>query len=163
MNATVIGDLASGAKASRLRPIKGKFMEHYHAVVWLDHRDARVFHITNEDASERDVHAIQSSEHQAAGHKDRGKSGKRPPVDKNYFESVIGALGGAKEILIMGPADARKELNKYIETHHKDMVDRIIGTEAADHMSDYKIVQHARKFFKKEDRMRPLLGQQAQV
>ena len=136
-------------------------MEHYHAVVWLDHRDARVFHITTEEASERDVHATHSSEHQSAGHKDRGKSGKRPPIDKDYFEGVIGALGGAKEILIMGPADAKKELSTYIDSHHKEMKEKIIGIEAADHMSDYKVIQHARKFFKREDRMRPLLGQQA--
>jgi stalled ribosome rescue protein Dom34 len=132
-------------------------MEHYHAVVWLDHRDARVFHTTTEDASERDVHADDGSEHQASGHRDRGKSGKRPPVDKDYFEGIIKALGGAKEILVMGPADAKTEFVKYIESHHKDIKDRIIGVEAADHMSNYQVVEHARRFFKKEDRMRPLL------
>jgi hypothetical protein len=132
-------------------------MEHYHAVAWLDHRDARVFHITTEDASERDVHSAKSSEHKSAGHRDRGKSGKKPPVDKVFFEGVIGALGGAKEILLMGPADAKKELVTYIETHHKDIKDRIIGVEAADHMNDHRIVEHARLFFKKADRMRPLL------
>ena len=138
-------------------------MEHYHAVVWLDHRDARVFHVTTEDASERDVHAHNSSEHQAAGHRDRGKSGKRPPVDKEYFEGIVKALGKSKEILVMGPADAKTEFVNWVESHHKDMKDRIIGVEAADHMSDYKVIQHARKFFKREDRMRPLLDKQIQV
>ena len=132
-------------------------MEHYHAVVWLDHRDAKVFHITTADASERDVHATNSSQHQAAGHKDRGKSGKRPPVDKDYFEGIAGALGGAKEILVMGPAEAKTEFMTFVESHHKDMKSRVIGVEAAGHMSDHQIVEHARKFFKKEDRMRPLL------
>ena len=61
----------------------------------------------------------------------------------------------------MGPADAKKELSTYIDSHHKEMKEKIIGIEAADHMSDYKVIQHARKFFKREDRMRPLLGQQA--
>jgi len=132
-------------------------MEHYHAVVWLDHRDAKVFHITTADASERDVQATNSSEHQAAGHKDRGKSGKRPPVDKEYFEGIVAALGSAREILVMGPADAKTEFMKFVESHHKGMKDRVIGVEPAEHMTDHQVVEHARRFFKKEDRMRPLL------
>ncbi len=135
-------------------------MQHFHAVVWLDHRDAKVFHITYEESDEKIIHAQDDSEHQPSGHRDRGKSGKRPAEDKQFFEGVVKALGKAQEILIMGPAGAKQELAKFIEKHHKEMAGRVMAVEPADHMSDYQIVSHARLFFKKADRMRPQLAGQ---
>ena len=124
--------------------------EHYHAVVWIDHRQARVFHFNAEDADKVVVHPhhpIRDIHNKPRGGHDR--------EEEAYLEAVTKAIGQAGAILVVGPAGEKNALVKHIERVHPQMKVRIEGVESADHPSDGELVAHARRYLKSADRMRP--------
>lgn len=130
-------------------------MQHYHAVVWIDHKEARIYFFDQESFDEVDV--VSKSPHYNLHHKAGSVSGKRAPEDQSFFHETVTALRPAKEWLITGPGSAKLELMKHIDRHDPEMTDHVVGIETADHPTDNQIVAHARTFFKAADRMRPQL------
>jgi stalled ribosome rescue protein Dom34 len=126
--------------------------EHYHAIVWIDHREAKIFHF---NASDVDKVVIPSH---AAGHHLQHKANTTGSghlgVDKEFFQRVIAALTHTGAILLTGPGNAKDEFKNFISQHRPDLAKRISGTEPLDHPSDNVLVALARKFFKADDRMR---------
>lgn len=133
-------------------------MSHYHAVVWIDHREAHVMHISPDEIESSIVHPANPHVHL---HNKRGadKGGTvgsgRAPEDQGFYHEVVEALKGAQEILIVGPASAKLNLVKHIHNHDKQMIDKVVGVETVDHPSDAQLVVYARKYFAAADRMRP--------
>lgn len=130
-------------------------MQHYHAAVWIDHKEARIYFFDHKSFDEVDV--TNKSPNYNLHHKAGSVSGKRAPEDQNFFHEAVTALKPAKEWLITGPGSAKLELVKHIHRHDPDMIDHIVGVETADHPTDNQIVAHARTFFQAADRMRPQL------
>lgn len=133
-------------------------MSHYHAVVWIDHREAHVMHISPDNIELSVVRPAKPHQHL---HNKRGadKGGTvgagRAPEDQNFYHEVVEALKGAQEILIVGPASAKLNLLKHIHSHDQQVVDKVIGVETVDHPSDAQLLVYARKYFAAADRMRP--------
>jgi hypothetical protein len=133
-------------------------MPHYHAVVWIDHREAHVMHISPDDVEACIVRPAKPHQHL---HNKRGadKGGAvgigRAPEDDHFYHEVVEALKGAKEILIVGPASAKLNLIKHIQRHDHQLSDNVIGVESVDHPTDAQLVSYARKYFTAADRMRP--------
>ena len=126
-------------------------MSHYHAVVWLDHSEAHVMHISPDDVEKSVVHPAKPH---LRLHSRNGTLGAgRAPEDKGYYHAVVEALMGAQEILVVGPAQAKLQLVKHIHAHDHAMVDKIVGVETVDHPSDGQLVAYARKYFVAKDRM----------
>jgi hypothetical protein len=127
--------------------------EHFHAVVWIDHHEARVFHFNADDAERAVVHAQQPSRH--IHHKAHSIGSGHSPEDQHFFHEVVQAIGTAGAVLIGGPANAKHELFKHIQRHEPLLVSRIAAVEALDHPTDRELVAHARHFFRGADRMAP--------
>jgi len=126
-------------------------MSHYHALVWLDHKEAHVMHISPDDV-EKSIIQPQKPHHKL--HSRVGTLGSgRAPESQYYYHQVAAALAGATEILVVGPAQAKLELIKHIHAHHPAMVDKVVGVETIDHPSDGQLVAYARKYFVAKDRM----------
>jgi stalled ribosome rescue protein Dom34 len=126
-------------------------MSHYHAVIWLDHSEAHVFHFTPDEVEKLTALSTNPRPHQ---HHKRGSTGSgNAKEDHAYFEHVTGLLKGAQEILVVGPAKAKLDLIKHIHKHHQDMVPKIAGVETLDHPTDGQLVAYARKYFHAKDRM----------
>jgi stalled ribosome rescue protein Dom34 len=125
---------------------------HYHAVVWIDHREARVFHFNLTDIDRLVLHPHNPTQH--LHHKAGSISSGHAPEDQNFFHAVAKAIAGAKEVLITGPANAKAEFMKHIEHHDPALAKIVAGVETVDHPSDNALVAHARKYFKAADRMR---------
>lgn len=128
-------------------------MQNYHAVVWLDHTQARVFFFDRHAAMEVDVASKSPNHH--LHHKKGSVSGKRSPEDQAFFAEIVAALKPATEWLVTGPGSAKLELVKYVHKHAHTLTDHIVGVETSDHPTDRQIVAHAREYFKKADHMRP--------
>jgi len=126
-------------------------MSHYHAVVWLDHNEARVMHISPDDVEKSVVSP--AAPHRNLHRKRGSVSGSRQPEDKQYYHEVVEALAGASEILIVGPGQAKLELIKHIHSHDHGVTDKVVGVETVDHPSDGQLVSFARKYFVAKDRM----------
>jgi hypothetical protein len=125
---------------------------HYHAVVWINHRQARVFHFNADDADAIVVHADRPIRDFQVGEKG---AGHRPAEDQDFLEQVAKAVADAGAILVVGPSNEKHELVKHIERVHPGMMVKVEGVESADHPTDGELVAHARRFLKAADRMRP--------
>ena len=126
-------------------------MHTYHAVVWLDHRLAKVFFFDRDEVE--GLKLSTSLPHHQTHNKAGTIEGKRAAPDHVYFREIVEALRPAQEWLIVGPSSARDELAKHIREQNPDLADRIIGIEPSDHPTDGQIVAQARAFFRAADRM----------
>jgi stalled ribosome rescue protein Dom34 len=126
---------------------------HYHAVVWIDHRAAHIFHFNATDADKLVVHPDNPVRH--LHHKANSLGSGHAPEDQNFLEEVAKSLADAGAILIVGPSNEKTELAKHIERRHPEMKVRIEGVEPADHPSDGELVAYARKYLKSADLLRP--------
>lgn len=125
--------------------------EHFHAIVWIDHREAKIFQFSATDIDRVVVNSHLSGQH--LHHKANTTGSGHKGVDKEFFNRVIAALSHTGAILITGPANARTELKNYIAEHSPEVARRISAVEALDHPSDGALVALARKFFKTDDLM----------
>ena len=80
-------------------------MKAYHAVVWIDHREARVFFFDRHKANEIDITATAPDTH--LHHKAGSLSGHRATEDQAFLHAVVTALKPATEWLIVGPGSAK--------------------------------------------------------
>jgi stalled ribosome rescue protein Dom34 len=124
---------------------------HYHAIVWIDHREARIFQF---NASDVDGITVRSSDpHQHIHHNSNSLGNGHAAVDLEFLKRVSQALASAGAILITGPANAKKELAAYLKREQPKVAERVSGVETLDHPSDGALVDFARRFFKADDRM----------
>jgi stalled ribosome rescue protein Dom34 len=122
-----------------------------HAVVWIDHMEARVFHVRPDAADES---TILSPQHHIHRHpKGRGEPREHPDDARHFFDEVARRLDGIDSVLIVGPASAKHEFFKFAQEKHPLLVSKIVGVETSDHPTGGKIVAHARRYFKASDRM----------
>ena len=127
-------------------------MTHYHACVWLDHREARIFGLNESDFDETDIRDTHSPHHihRKADHLGMGKSG----VPTEFFAAIVEALRPYKAILITGPGTAKNEFAGYLVQHEAKLRARIWGIEPMDHPTGPELIAAARKYFRAADRMR---------
>jgi len=126
-------------------------MSHFHAVVWIDHREAKVFHFSPTEIDKLVIHPENPTKH--IHHKAGTVGSGHAEGDHDFLHAVAQAVADAGAVLITGPGNAKAELVRHIESHDPALKKLIAGVETVDHPSDGQLVAHARKYFKAEDRM----------
>jgi stalled ribosome rescue protein Dom34 len=129
---------------------------HFHAVVWIDHHEARVVHFSATDVERLVLHSDHPTRH--IHHKANSVGSGHAAEDHDFFRAVAQSIADAGAVLITGPADAKIELNKYISQHDRKLMKLIVGVETVDHPSDAQLVAYAKQYFRTEDRMLPQKG-----
>ena len=130
-----------------------------HAVIWIDHKEARVFHVQPETVGHVqpepiDETMILSPQHLIHRHpKGRGEAKEHPDDAKKFFHEVARSVDGTDAVLIIGPSSAKLEFLRYVQDYDKKLQARVVGTETVDHPTDREIVAYARKYFIRSDRM----------
>jgi stalled ribosome rescue protein Dom34 len=124
---------------------------HYHALVWIDHREAKVFQFDATDVDRTTVRSTHPDQH--IHHKANAGDSGHAPVDHEFLKRVAQAIAQAGAILITGPANAKTELVTYIKKTEPLLAERISGVETLDHPNDGTLLKLARTFFKADDRM----------
>lgn len=125
---------------------------HFHAVVWIDHHEARIFHFNRSDADEivlRPKDPVRHIHHKA----DTIGSG-HAPEDADFLQRVADALADAGAILVIGPANEKLALISHIDRRAPALKAKIKGVETVGHPTDGEILALARRFFK-DDHMEP--------
>lgn len=130
-------------------------MPTYHSAVWLDHSEARIFHVDKTTFDETTLHS----------EKGHGHLHRKPGTDEHhtskqdqnhvFYHDVVKALEGAEEILVLGPSTAKLELIKHVHQHNPQLGAKIIGVETVDHPSDAQLVAYIRKYFKEANLKHP--------
>jgi stalled ribosome rescue protein Dom34 len=126
---------------------------HFHAVIWIDHHEARVFHFSPIDVERLVLRPDHPTQH--IHHKANSIGSGHAAEDHSFFQAVAGSIADAGAVLITGPANAKTGLVKHIHQHDPKLMNIIVGVETVDHPSDAQLVAYAREYFKVEDRMQP--------
>ena len=130
-----------------------------HMAVWIDHAEARVFHVEPESPGHAqpepiDEATVLSPQHLFHRHpKGHGEAEEHPDDANRFFHDVAQSLHTADTVLVVGPSSAKLEFLKYVQAHDRRLQDKIAGVETVDHPTDREIVAFARKYFKGSDRM----------
>jgi stalled ribosome rescue protein Dom34 len=124
-------------------------MTFQHAIVWLDHHDARIIDFTFDDQHLVAVHSENGPRklHRKAMVIGSGKAKE----DHHFFDEIVAAIGSAQEVLLVGPGTAKLEFEKDLAKRHAEVAKRIVGMEPLDHPSDGQLLAFARKYFKRYD------------
>lgn len=125
----------------------------YHAVIWMDHRQAKVIRFDHE----RSVYAGAIHSHHTPAHlhhKANSIGSGRAGIDGAFLRDIVQGVGDAGSILLTGPASAKHDWLKYVEEHHPHMVARIASVEPLDQLSDGELLAFARKKAHGSDQMR---------
>ncbi|MGC2026893.1 translational machinery protein [Bradyrhizobium sp.] len=126
---------------------------HYHAVIWIDHREARVFHFNSIDVERLVPHPGNPTKH--IHHKANSIGSGHASPDHDYLQAVAESVAEAGAVLITGPANAKNELADHIRLHDPGQAKTIAGIETVDHPSDPQLVAYAKTYLKATDRMQP--------
>jgi hypothetical protein len=119
--------------------------------VWIDHRKAVIAIISgkNEDLRQIDSNMEKhvrysggAQEDSAEDQRDRRFAGH---LDK-YYDEVIACIRDADSILILGPGEAKIELEARLG--HEALRGRVVGIEAADKMTDRQVAARVRRRFR---------------
>ena len=120
-----------------------------HAIVWLDHQRAHVIRFDREKSDSAEVHAHGGAVH--LHHKHGAVGSGHAPENHKYYEEIATALKGLSKVLVTGPASAKTEFVKHVESRDKALAKAIAGVESSDHPSVGELLAHARKWFEKYD------------
>ena len=118
---------------------------HNHAVVWIDHRVAKVFFLGLEAVDERSIHADLATEH--LHHKANTIGSGKVPDDPTFFPRIDDALQNSEAILIVGPGNEKTLLLKHLREGLRSHKPRELEVEACDHPTDREIIALGRRHF----------------
>src|SRR5580704_11801068 len=125
---------------------------HHGAAVWIDHHEARVYHVAEGTFDEGTVKA---PKHHVHRHPKGGTAEHNHPDDmQHFFADVARALEGAEKILVVGPSTAKLQFLKYAHQRAPKIEPHIVGVETVDHPTDAQLVAYIKRYFQVTDRVR---------
>jgi hypothetical protein len=114
-----------------------------HAAVWIDHAEAKIFHVDGE----RFYAALLHPRHFGGGHSTVAAEHARSADTERFFHDVTLALEGAEELLVAGPGTAKLALVQHVHRHDRVLEGKIVGVKTVDHSSDSQFVAFVRSYF----------------
>lgn len=99
-----------------------------HAIVWIDHQEARIFRFGDEESPEIDVHShtsLQRLHHRRTG----WEAGGNPPDDTEFFKRILDALDDAGGTIITGPGNAKTALKEFLDRARPASASRVFAIE----------------------------------
>jgi stalled ribosome rescue protein Dom34 len=117
-----------------------------HAALWLDHHEAKIFHVDREGSDEREIRAPEHHMHRHP--RGPGEPQEHPEDMERFFKQVAQALADAEELLIVGPSTAKLQFFRYIREHDRGLESKVVGIETVDHPTDAQLVAHVKQYFR---------------
>ncbi len=112
-----------------------------HAMVWIDHQEAKIFHLDAATFVETTVKAPQH--HVTRKPQDHG----RHEGDDQFFHAVADKLAGAERILVVGPSSGKLDFLRFVHKHAHAIESAIVGVETLDHPTDRQLAAYVRHYF----------------
>ncbi|HYK92397.1 MAG TPA: hypothetical protein VE398_26785 [Acidobacteriota bacterium] len=123
--------------------------------IWIDHRKTVIVSVTDKGEktslirSGMEKHVRYSRAAQEDSAEDQRDTRFTGHLNK-YYDDVITCIRDADSILILGPGEAKVELEKRLE--REGLSGRVIGIETVDKMTDRQIAARVRREFPKRSR-----------
>src|SRR5579862_8482518 len=125
---------------------------HAGSAVWIDHHEARVFHVS---PSSFDESTVKAPTHHIHRHPKGPTDEHHHPDDMHhFFADVAKALEHAEQILVVGPSTAKLQFLRYLRSHASALEPRVVGVETVDHPTDRQLIAHIKHHFGIADRVR---------
>jgi hypothetical protein len=118
--------------------------------VWIDHRKAVLAAVGGkavdlmEIASDMEKHVRYSGAAQEDSAEDQRDRRFTAHLNR-YYDEVVAYLRDADSILLLGPGEAKVELQARLG---KELAERIVGVETVDKMTDRQVVARVRRRFR---------------
>ena len=118
--------------------------------LWIDHRETIIVSVTDKGEetsvirSDMEKHVRYSGAAQEDSAEDQRDARFTGHLNK-YYDQVISRIRDAESILILGPGEAKGELEKRLK--NKELGGRIVGIETVDKMTDRQIAAKVRQHF----------------
>jgi len=119
----------------------------HHAVVWIDHTEAKVFRFSGDEETEVDLHShvsVQRLHHRSAGSEADGSG----PENTEFYDRIVGALDHIGRIVITGPGTAKDALNTFLVHYRPNVAARVLAVETTADPGAHVVLALARRFFK---------------
>lgn len=113
-----------------------------HAVVLIDHQNAKVLQF---DAEHVQIQKVKAHSHHTRQH------GSTVRTEHEFFGEVCDALSGIAEVLVTGAHTAQSDFRHYVDKHRPAVGKQIVGWETVDHPSEGQLLALARQYFVKRD------------
>jgi stalled ribosome rescue protein Dom34 len=127
---------------------------HTHAVIWIDHKEARIFHVHSDTIDDTTVLAPHAIHRPPKG---RGVGREHPDDAKRFFREVAQSLDGTDTILILGPSTTKLAFFRYVREHDRTLERKVVCIETVDRPTDGEMVAHLKRYFKARDQLgRPM-------
>jgi hypothetical protein len=131
-------------------PDRQVIMSFAHAIIWLDHRDARVVGFSIDASRTVEFHSqVEGKIHHRANTIGSGHLAD----DHHFFDEIAEAVRGVHEVVVCGPGNAKTAFMTYVGERHPDTARQIIGVETQSHPSDAELLAWAKKYFKAVDQL----------
>jgi hypothetical protein len=126
--------------------------------LWIDHKRTVIVSVTKEGAEIKKIESTIDKQIRSSGRS--GSKTLAAPLaedhrDKKitehlnkYYNEIIAFIRDADSILILGPGEAKIELEKRLV--HEELKGRIAGIEAVDKLTEPQIVAKVRRYFSKQ-------------
>ena len=86
-----------------------------HVVVWIDHHEAKLFHVDSAGLDRAELHVDPATLHHPGKTGAHAESHRQAAEDHPFFDSISTHLGGLVEVLVVGPSNAKTELVAYLK------------------------------------------------
>src|SRR2546421_12007205 len=104
---------------------------HFHAVIWIDHHEARVFHFSPTDVERLVLHPDRPTNH--IHHKANSIGSGHAAEDHAFLQAVAESIADARAVLVTGPANAKTELVQHIRQHDPGVMKSLLGLGTVEH------------------------------
>jgi hypothetical protein len=138
------------------KPKRKTMTVHNHAVVWIDHRTAKIFYLGLDSADERKIDAKLENEH--LHHKANTIGSGKTHDDPTFFPRIDEALAHCEAVLLVGPGNEKILLLKHLGESSGSHKGRDLHAEPADHPSDREIIALGRRHFRLGEAVRETGG-----
>jgi hypothetical protein len=124
----------------------------YHAVVWINHAEAKVYRFRGENEPEEvDLHSHTSLQRLHHG-RTEWEAGGNTPDDTEFFGRISRALEHAEGAVITGPGNAKSALKAFLDRARPNVPSHVLAMETFDdHPAADILVALGRKYFLSAD------------
>lgn len=123
------------------------------AGIWIDHKEAFIVFVGADAPSTERTQSGVGQHVRYSGHAASEEGSADDQRDRQfaahlgkYYDEVISHVREAESVLIIGPGEAKGELEKRFAS--KGLAARVVGVETVDKMTDHQIVAKVREHFK---------------
>jgi hypothetical protein len=114
--------------------------------IWIDHHEARVFHVGSGDVGEDTIKAAHAHIHRHPKPQEM-KTRNHPDDEARFFDEVLAAVGGSDAILLLGPSVTKLRFLRHARNKAPGVEAAVVGVETADHPTDRELMAHVRHYF----------------